>query len=142
MPLMEAFLTGFGILVGLVPWVLIFTATKNRKCWLWWHRTQWKGTLALTVTTLLSKALGFTLVFFIMKDIGQAGSGGFSMAIFYIDFPETLPFLFIFGNVPSTNGIELLAAVVLLDLVLVYLYFSAVLSCKSNFAKHAYEIER
>jgi hypothetical protein len=153
---MDLVLQIFGIIVGLVPWVLMILCTKNRKCWLWWYRSKWKGTLALTLSCFGAKVVGYGLTYQILMgihqdspspfnptDLGVIDYGSFSPPVAILNFPESIPVILIFNRFePDMTLSSTMTAMVLLDLLLVYLYFSAVLSCKTYFAKRAYEIER
>ena len=135
----------FGLIFGSVPVVLIAVATKNRKVWLWWYRTKWKGSIILSLANMASKGLAF-VVGYSMASHGTGSSDVFAAVVGILNFPDLVTlellsrFTLQFSSVVTRDLIPW-PIYVAFDFLLVYIGFSLLWSCKAYFARKAYEVE-
>ena len=59
-------LYGSALICGVLPWVLVIFAIRNRKAWIWWQRASWKGSLLLALTNIALK-IGASYWAFVVK---------------------------------------------------------------------------
>ncbi|MBI1334318.1 MAG: hypothetical protein JST12_07405 [Armatimonadetes bacterium] len=140
-PLIVAIPSQFLLLViVLLPYVAALFLTKNRRCWLLWHRLSWRLTLAVVAVITVVRVVYYVGLPILWAGSNEALGSGFYSIILTFGLVETYPILTIsqifhgWTPMPYTEYFAI-------DFGLLFVLFSLLHFSKTRLAKRAYEIE-
>ena len=111
--------------------IVIAIALINRKVWLWWHKTGWKGSVVFAVICFVPKA------FFLVSSGSQEIIEAHPISYFFANLsqsPEMFPVKLILGFIPYVRSMSL-AVYFAIDLFMFFAAFSLLFMGKQRLMK-------
>ncbi|MEI8281478.1 MAG: hypothetical protein WCG75_03640 [Armatimonadota bacterium] len=133
------------LILWISPWIAALFATKNRKLWLAWHKSKYRGTFWLALLCSVAKMLYLVA----SANLSYIGRGtmdtAFDESLIWWSFIDMVPVKLVHHLVqPLLQGLPFYSPEVLfflLDFSVLFGLFFALRATKAFFAKRAYEVE-